>query len=89
MVCGLCNRENELTRHHLVPRCLHSNKWYKKRYTKEELSKGIKICKNDCHPEIHKLITEKEMGKYYHTISRLLKHNKVKKYLKWKKQRLT
>lgn len=86
MICELCGRENELTFHHLIPKCLHTNKWYKKHYTREVLSKGINICKNECHPEIHQLITEKEMGKYYNTIKRLLKHKKVKKYVEWIKK---
>ena len=87
MTCELCDRESQLTFHHLIPKCLHSNKWYKKNYTRKELSRGINICVNECHLEIHKLITEKEMGKYYNTKERLLKHEKVKKYIKWIKKR--
>jgi len=83
--CELCNRNKELTFHHLIPKCLHSNKWYKKNYTREELNKGIYLCE-DCHSEIHKLITEKKMGKYYNTLERL--HKKVKNYVNWiKKQK--
>ncbi len=87
MKCELCERENLLTFHHLIPVCLHTNKWFKKNYTREELKKGINICKEDCHKQIHLLIPEKEMGKYYNTKEKLLKHPQVKKYIKWLQKR--
>lgn len=84
MKCELCKRDEQvLTFHHLIPRTLHTNKWFKKNYTKEELSKGINICKDDCHKEIHKYISEKEMGRSFNTIQKLLRHAKIKKYIKW------
>jgi len=81
--CELCDRENELTFHHLIPVCLHKNKWFKKTYTRLEMSQGINICKLDCHKEIHKLIGEKEMGRSFNTIKKLLNHFKVRKYIKF------
>lgn len=35
MTCDLCQREQPLTFHHLIPVCLHKNKWFKKNYTRE------------------------------------------------------
>lgn len=87
MLCELCKREKDLTFHHLIPVCLHSNKWFKKNFTKEEMEKGIYICEIDCHPEIHRLIPEKEMGRYYNTKQDLLNHSKVKKYINWIKNK--
>ncbi len=87
MKCELCERENVLTFHHLIPVSLHKNKWFKKNYTKEELNKGIYICKEDCHKEIHKLISEKELGRSFNTLEKLKRHSKVKKYIKWLKTR--
>jgi len=87
MKCELCGRENVLTFHHLIPVTLHKNKWFKKNFTRDEMREGINICKNDCHKQIHKLIPEKEMGKYYNTLSKLLNHSKVKKYIKWIKKK--
>lgn len=83
MKCELCGRENILNFHHLIPASLHKSKWFKKRYTKEEMSKGINICKEDCHKEIHKYISEKDMGREYNTLEKLLSHPKVKKYIEW------
>lgn len=85
--CELCKRENLLTFHHFIPVCLHKNKWFKKRFTREEMRKGIYICKEDCHRQIHLFITEKEMGKNYNTKEKLLSHPEIKKYLKWLKNK--
>ena len=88
MKCKLCGREDqELTFHHLIPVTLHTNKWFKKNYTRKQMNQGIMICQYDCHREIHKYITEKEMGKYYNTVDTLLNHPKVKKYINWIKKR--
>lgn len=84
--CELCERTNELTFHHLIPKSQHSNKWFKKNYTREEMNEGIHICKRDCHREIHRLIGEKEMGRSFNTKEKLLRHPKVIKYLKYIKK---
>ena len=83
MQCDLCGRDNILTFHHLIPKCLRNNKWFKKRYTREELGKGIMICEDDCHPELHKLISNKDLGKYYNTIKKILSHPTFSGYVKW------
>jgi len=85
--CELCGRENVLTFHHFIPRTLHSNSWFKREYTREELQKGAYLCKHDCHKEIHKYIPPKEMGFSFNTIEKLLRHKKVRKYVKWIKTR--
>lgn len=87
MKCELCGRDNILTFHHLIPTCLHNNKWFRKNYTDSELSNGIYICEYDCHKEIHKFIEEKDMGKYYNTVEKLMEHPKVRKYINWVKNR--
>jgi len=81
--CKLCGREKELTFHHFIPRTLHTNKWFKKNFTRVEMSQGIYICEHDCHPEIHKFINEKEMGRDYNTLELLRNHPMVSKYIKW------
>lgn len=87
--CELCERSDQyLNFHHLIPRTLHSNKWFEKRYDKDFMrSHGIWICKIDCHKQIHEFITEKEMGLNYNTKEKLLEHPKVKRYVDWIKKR--
>ncbi|MEM8908473.1 MAG: hypothetical protein AAGD05_11550, partial [Bacteroidota bacterium] len=68
--------------HHLIPRTLHRNKWFKKRFSQETLQQTVDLCR-DCHREIHRQIPEKEMGRKYHTIEQLLTHEKVRKFVNW------
>lgn len=88
--CELCqSEEDELDFHHLIPRTLHSKKWFEKRFEKMYMrTHGIWICKEYCHPQIHDLITEKEMGTTYNTLELLKEHPDVKKYVEWRTKRL-
>lgn len=87
--CELCGSSDDyLNFHHLIPRTLHSNKWFKKNFTKEQMNSGIWICKKFCHPEIHKYIDEKEMGTTYNTLEKLLEHPSVQKYINWRSKRV-
>lgn len=85
MACELCNRSENviLDEHHLIPKTLHSSKWYKKNFSKEELKNSkILVCR-DCHDAIHQFIPEKELGKNYNTKEKLLGHEKVAGFVKW------
>jgi len=53
------------------------------------MNQGIMICQRYCHREIHSLIAEKEMGRYYNTIKLLLEHKEIRKYIRWIKKRST
>lgn len=88
--CELCGSSHDyLNFHHLIPRTLHSNKWFKKQYKREYMSDhGIWICKFHCHKEIHKFISEKDMGYSYNTKELLLSHPEVKKYIGWRSKRV-
>jgi hypothetical protein len=82
--CELCGRINLCNEHHLIPRTNHKNKWFKKNFSKEEMNETILICVNDCHYNIHKLISdEKELGKNYNTINKLLSNDLIKNYIDW------
>ena len=63
MLCELCQSEEAHNFHHFIPRTLHTNKWFKRRYTRAEMQRGIEVCKA-CHSAIHDLIPdEKELGR--------------------------
>lgn len=88
MNCKLCKCEAAHNFHHLIPKTLHSNKWFKKQYSRADLSKGIDICW-ECHKAVHRLIpSEKELGRHYYTVELLLEHKEVKKYVEWKRKKL-
>lgn len=80
--CELCKREIETTFHHLIPRTLHSTKWYKKNFTAEQLKSGADLCK-DCHDAVHRFIPEKVLGKDYNTLEKLMTHDKVASFVTW------
>lgn len=87
MLCQLCESEDAYNFHHYIPRTLHGNKWFKSRYSKQEMQVGIHVCKT-CHRAIHNLIPkEKDLGRHYNTKEKLLVHPLVANYVKWKRER--
>lgn len=80
--CEMCGVEKELTFHHLIPKTLHSTKWYVKNFTKEEMNTGIYVCRC-CHDGIHNLYSEKELGREFNTKQKLLSEEKIQKHAKW------
>jgi hypothetical protein len=87
MLCELCWCEQADNFHHLIPRTLHSNKWFKKRFTRERMREGIRVCRQ-CHSAIHDLIPdEKELGRHYNTLDRLLAHPEVAGYVEWRRKK--
>jgi len=85
-LCELCQVDAVHNFHHFIPRTLHSNKWFKRRYTRAEMQEGSQVCKS-CHAAIHDLIPdEKELGRHYNTLEKLLAHPEVSKYVAWKRR---
>lgn len=84
--CELCRRDLELTFHHLIPRTLHSKKWFKKTFTADQLNSGAYLCR-DCHDAIHRFIPEKVLGTDYNTVEKLLTHEKVADFVVWVSKR--
>jgi hypothetical protein len=80
--CELCGRERSLTFHHLIPATLHTNRWFKQRYTREELSRGTMLC-TDCHSAIHRFVSEKELGREWNTVERLRSHPDIGRFVRW------
>ncbi len=81
--CKLCKREDlSTTRHHLIPRTVHKNKWFKKNFETHQMHETVDLCR-DCHREIHRQIPEKEMGRHYNSIDKLLTHEKVLNFVRW------
>ena len=84
--CGLCGRFKEVTFHHYIPRTLHSNKYFRKKYEVEYMkSHGIDLCE-DCHSNIHQFFTEKELGRDFNDKNKLLSDERVRKFLRWVKK---
>lgn len=41
MLCELCQCEEADNFRHFIPRTLYSNKWFKRRYTRQEMQQGM------------------------------------------------
>lgn len=83
--CALCGRRTKrgTNEHHLIPRTCHSNKWFKKNFTRQQMNAKINLCR-DCHRAIHDLVPdEKELGRHYNTTEKLLAHPEIGKFVAW------
>lgn len=82
--CELCGRGPiSLTFHHLIPATLHSNSWFKKNFTREQMQTGINICQL-CHSGIHQQVDdEKLLGREYNTKEKLLAHEGILRHVQW------
>lgn len=89
--CELCGSTTDyLNFHHLIPRTLHNNKVFAKKYDKMYMrTHGAWLCKSFCHKQVHVFISEKEMGMNYNTLEKLSEHPEVKKYAEWRKKRVS
>ena len=82
--CVLCGRENPLTEHHLIPRAVHGKKYFRKLFTKEEMThRRISICRK-CHKGIHRIIPdEKELERNFNTQEALLADERIARHVAW------
>jgi hypothetical protein len=87
--CKLCRRltKRGTTEHHLIPRTCHTNKWFKRRYTREQMNQTISVCR-DCHRAIHDLVPdEKQLGRDFNTLDLLLANEQIAKFVTWVRKR--
>lgn len=83
MSCKICQRDVELTFHHLIPRTLHTNQWFKKRYTKQYMAKhGIDVCRL-CHDKVHSIWDEKTLGREVNTLELILESEEIQNFIPW------
>lgn len=89
MSCEFCTREVATTFHHLIPRTLHTNKWFRKNYTLDYMkTHGVNLCR-ECHDFIHRSWDEKHLGRVLNTKEKLLEEEKLLKFLGFiKKQKV-
>lgn len=80
--CQLCQRLQPLTFHHLIPKKVHRRTRYKKSYSREELNRGIDICRL-CHVGLHRLYDEMTLAKGLNTLEKLRGDTAVQKHVRW------
>lgn len=86
--CELCGREAPLTFHHLIPRKNHRKGYFRRHFSKEELTRrGLMLCRL-CHRQLHRLYDEGELGRRLNTKAAILGEPEMQRFLVWaKKQR--
>ncbi|MEM9588895.1 MAG: hypothetical protein AAGA03_16560 [Planctomycetota bacterium] len=83
--CQLCGRVTRkgTTEHHLIPRTCHSNRWFKKRYSRAQMQVTVSLCR-DCHSTVHRLVPrEKDLGRHYNTLEALRNHDQIGRFVQW------
>ncbi|MCA9196459.1 MAG: hypothetical protein KDA87_02935 [Planctomycetales bacterium] len=82
--CEFCLRMVvRTTQHHLIPRTCHSNKWFKKRFTREQMQMTVSLCR-ECHLAVHRFIpSEKTLGRNYNSLESLASHPELAKFRQW------
>ncbi|MDJ0854205.1 MAG: hypothetical protein QNI89_01345 [Desulfobacterales bacterium] len=81
-ICALCGRETELTFHHLIPRKMHRRNHFKKHYARDQLAKGIDVCRL-CHDGIHALYDEMTLARSLCTAGQLKRDPQVRRHITW------
>lgn len=80
--CPFCGREVPLTFHHLIPRKLHRRARFRKHYTRDELNRGIQVCRL-CHDGIHDLYDEIQLADAFATVESLLEDEALQRHFAW------
>ena len=86
--CALCGRSAPLSFHHLIPRKIHRRPHFRKRYTREELARGVNLCRL-CHDGIHALHDEMTLARYLRSISDLRADPRIRKHVAWVRRQRT
>ncbi len=84
--CAFCGSSQLLTFHHLIPKSCHSNKWFKKRFSREQMLQGGLVVCRPCHNFIHQRFSEKQLGRYYYTLAALLEDEGVQRFVAWRRR---
>lgn len=82
--CELCGREKPLTKHHLIPRAVHTKKRFVNRFGKKEMQqRGLQLCK-ECHDGIHDIVpSEIELADKFNTKELLLENERIHRHVEW------
>jgi hypothetical protein len=81
-LCPFCGREGVLTFHHLIPRKLHRRERFKKNFTREDLQRGMAICRL-CHDGIHDAYDEMTLARRFDLPARLKANARLRKHFNW------
>tara|TARA_R100001440_G_scaffold53394_4_gene73086 strand:+ start:14398 stop:14679 length:282 start_codon:yes stop_codon:yes gene_type:complete len=72
-----------LTRHHLIPRRLHSKRRFLKLFSREDMiTRTLWVCR-PCHNAIHRTCSEYELGLTFNSREKLLELEELRVFVEW------
>lgn len=80
--CALCGRTCNLTFHHLIPRKLHRRVAFRKNFSREELNRGIDVCRL-CHDAIHDFYDEMTLARSFPGLEALRRDPRLARHFEW------
>lgn len=80
--CALCGRRVALTLHHLIPRKVHRRTRFAKHYSRDELNRGILICRA-CHSGIHARYDEMTLATRFSSLEALRADEDLQRHFRW------
>jgi hypothetical protein len=80
--CAICERDEVLTRHHLIPQARHHNKKNKRDFDRKTVKRTVGICR-PCHSQIHAIFTEKQLEREWNSIEKLKSHSAIAEFAAW------
>ncbi len=80
--CACCGRVVALTFHHLIPKKVHRRKGFRKRFSKDQLNVGVRICRK-CHKGVHTLYDEITLATRFNTLEKLLADETLAAHFHW------
>ena len=80
--CPACHRHTGLSFHHLIPRKMHRRNYFKKHFSREQLSLGIYLCRQ-CHDGIHDRFDEITLAKRFSDPDILLAEPELQTHFAW------
>lgn len=88
-LCELCERPEELTKHHLIPRSEWHKNRHRKKYTRQEMAQLAAYVCRPCHEQIHMLFTNFQLANEFEIIEKLRQHPEIQKWLTFIKTKQT
>ena len=84
--CPCCSRTVPLTFHHLVPKKVHRRNRYKKLYSKNDLNRGVYLCRR-CHKGIHRTFDELTLAEKFNSLEAILSDERLARHFRWVSKR--
>jgi len=81
--CEICDRDwIPLTYHHLIPRSTHDRVLKRGWHEEWELNRVAWLCRA-CHSFVHRLASNEELAKDWHTVDLLMERDDVQSWAQW------